>query len=182
MKRFVMRIFSCAVPVMMLVSACGLKTSEMIDARTVNTEIKNRKIIRITEGDRQREAAAIAPLVMEDLSLAFDTLPAPCSTATDSLMPMRWAMLQAKMEVVCGNGQHLSGKAKKVWDAYQAGFAKGDSISANFQKLPTNEWLISIPKEDDGRLAVLNVTLGKDGLSKWVYMVKTRQVASPAGQ
>jgi hypothetical protein len=171
-----------AVPLFILVTSCGLKTSDMIDAKTVNSEIKNRKVIRITEGEKQEQAASISPLVMEDAERAFAAIVEPCTAVLDSILPQRWKPLKPGVEVICSDDNKLQGKARKVWDAYQEALSKGGPITGNFQKLPTNDWLISIPKDNGGKLALLNITLRNEGLSKWTYMVKTKQIASPAAQ
>lgn len=161
-------------------AACGLKTSDRIDARQVNSDIKNRKPIRILERERQAEAAGVSPLVMEDVERVFAAASDPCTAIADSLLPTKWQVLKPKMEIICSSENNLEGKAKKVWDAYQAALESGHPINGNYQKMPNNEWLISIPRDIDGQLALLNITLGKEGLSKWVYLVKTKQVTPTA--
>lgn len=173
----------CVLLIAMIASGCGLTTDDRINAKAVNQEIKNRKVIRITDKEKELEASSIAPLILLDMEPIFATIKNPCTASLpDTLIPARWRELNPEMRIVCQASQTQTDKEQNVWETYANALRMGESPGTNFQKLPNKSWLLSIPRLVDGRPVLLNIILNDRGLGKWVYMIKTKQKVSPAEQ
>ena len=165
---------------LLTMTGCGLKTDPRIDANKVNSEIKNRKPVRIFDSDRNTAATGLSTYLTTDAENVVAKFSDICSVSLDSIkLEKIWEPLMLEVQVICDDAQGLSVKEKEIWDSYTNAHVSGSTTSSNMHRLPNSEWLISVPKVQGDSLTLLYVKMTKPGLSKWVYQVKTRQIVPP---
>lgn len=152
--------------VLSLAFSCGFKTSDKIDANSVNREIKERKIKQIHENDIAEKGFSIGNAIVN--SKDFSTL---CGEINKTTYPDSLQSFISKIWVECDTPSNEI--EKSVWEAYQYNVKNKIEMSNNIQRIvsPSNKksFLYSSPVVVNDSLKVLQIELNNKALVLSLY-------------
>ncbi|NME71935.1 hypothetical protein [Flammeovirga aprica] len=158
-------IFACLFITVSLFS-CGLRTSDKIDANSVNKQIKERKIKQIKENDIAEKGYSIGRSIVKATSMDQPCGELPMDTFADSLKPYikkAWVECSTPTDAI----------EKSVWEAYQYNIANKLPLSDNIQRIitPSNKksYLFSSPMNNNDSLKVIQIELNHKALVLSLY-------------
>ncbi|KXX72638.1 hypothetical protein [Flammeovirga sp. SJP92] len=146
--------------------SCGLRTSDKIDANSVNKQIKERKIKQIHENDIAEKGYSIGRSIVKTT-----TIDQPCgdlalSIFADSLKPYikkAWVECSTPTDEI----------EKSVWEAYQYNIDNKLPLNDNIQGIITSSnkksYLYSSPLSKDDSLKVIQIELNHKALVLALY-------------
>ncbi|WP_281615782.1 hypothetical protein [Flammeovirga sp. SubArs3] len=164
MKRFYQNILLYSI-IFSVFSACGLKTSDKINANDVNRQIKERKIKRIKEPEIAKRAYVLGQELAKTIKVE------DCSSYDLKLLPDSTSNFINKIWVECQQPTDMI--EQQVWDAYKYNMEHQLDLDDNIQRKKEGgrvvSYLYSYPKVVNDSLKLLQIELNHKALVLSLY-------------
>ncbi|MBD0400129.1 MULTISPECIES: hypothetical protein [unclassified Flammeovirga] len=146
--------------------SCGLRTSDKIDANSVNKQIKERKIKQIKENDIAEKGFSIGSSIIKTISIDQACGDLSLDIFADSLKPYikkAWIECSTPTDEI----------EKSVWEAYQYNLDNNLPLNDNIQKIITSSnkksYLYSSAMNNNGSLKIVQIELNHKALVLALY-------------